>query len=273
MIVQARLGIVLGCLLALAPSTAVADDASRVAMDHFHRGTRAYDLGHFTEAAAEYEKAYEAKENPALLYNLGQAYRGAGEHQKALNAYRAYLRNAPDAGNRDEVAHFIEALKHSIEVEKAAKEKPPVGTLPAPPPPATAPPVTAPIVVAPPPPRREPDQHELALGRKLRIAGIAVGAFGVASVATGAAFAGLTAKTNDELNHPSGTMPTYDKSLESKGRTYQALETAFFVVGGAAVVAGVATFLVGTQKVKRNNFALAPIVAPTQVGASFGLSF
>ena len=172
-----------GFVLALWPSLGAADESSRAAMEHFRRGTRAYDLGHFTEAAAEYEKAYEAKENPALLYNLGQAYRGAGEHQKALNAYRAYLRNATDAPNREEVVRFIEALKHTIEVEKATKEKPPVGTLPATPPPVVTPPVVvaagaaAAAAAAP-----EPDQHELALGRKLRIAGLAVGAFGVAAV-------------------------------------------------------------------------------------------
>lgn len=272
MIVFARMGMVLSFVLALLPSLALADDASRIAMEHFRRGTRAYDLGHFSEAAVEYEKAYEAKENPALLYNLGQAYRGSGEHHKALNAYRAYLRNAPDAGNREEVSRFIEALKHSIEVEKAAKDKPPVGTMPAPPPATTSTPTVV-VVAPPPPPPRNPDPHEIALGKKLRIAGIAVGGFGVASLAAGAAFAGLTAKTNDELNHPSGTMPTFNRSLESKGRTYQSLETALFVVGGAALATGVATFMVGTQKVKRNTFALLPVVGPTQVGASFGASF
>jgi tetratricopeptide (TPR) repeat protein len=267
-----RAAIVVGFVLALWPSLGAADESSRAAMEHFRRGTRAYDLGHFTEAAAEYERAYEAKENPALLYNLGQAYRGAGEHQKALNAYRAYLRNATDPPNRDEVVRFIEALKHSIEVEKATKEKPPVGTLPATPPPVVTPPV---VVAPPPPPPRppEPDLHELALGRKLRIAGLAVGAFGVAAVGTGAAFAGLTAHVNQQLNNPGGPMPTYDKSLEQKGRTYHALETAFFVVGGAAVATGVVALIVGTQKVKRNTFALAPAVGPTQVGASFGMSF
>lgn len=273
MIELRRVWIGLAFVLALWPSRGAADESSRVAMEHFRRGTRAYDLGHFVEAAAEYEKAYEAKENPALLYNLGQAYRGAGDHQKALNAYRAYLRNANDPPNRDEVLHFIEALKHSIEVEKATKERPPVGTLPATPQPVvTAPP---PVVVVPPapPPKPEPDLHELALGKKLRIAGLAVGAFGVAALGTGAAFAGLTAHVNGQLNNPGGSMPTYDKSLESKGRTYQTLETTFFVVGGVAVAAGVTAILVGTHKVKRNTFAIAPILGPTQAGASFGASF
>jgi tetratricopeptide (TPR) repeat protein len=273
----APLPIALGLVLAILPSpTHAADDASRVAMEHFRRGTRAYDLGRFLEAAAEYEKAYEVKENPALLYNLGQAYRGAGEHQKALNAYRAYLRNAPDAPNREEVAHLIEGLKKTLDEQKAMREKPPVGPLPAPPTPTTTnttTPTPPPPVITPPPPKREPDQHELALGRKLRIAGIASGAFGIASLAAGGAFAGLTASINHQLNTPSGSMPVYDKSLESKGRTYQTLETTFFVVGGAAVVAGVTTFVLGTQKVKRNTFALAPVLGPTQVGASLQGSF
>jgi tetratricopeptide (TPR) repeat protein len=275
---SACLGIVLGLMLVTLPSPVRGgDDSSRAAMEHYRRGTRAYDLGRFLEAASEYEKAYEAKESPALLYNLGQAYRGAGEHQKALNAYRAYLRNAPEATNREEVTHFIEALRHTLEVQKATTEKPPVGTLPEPRPSTTsatttnaAPPVA---IVAPPPKPRAPDLHELALGRKLRIAGIAVGAFGVAALATGGVFAGLTANINHQLNQPASSMPTYNKSLEARGRTDQSLETAGFVVGGAALAAGVATLVVGTQKLERNRFALAPLVGPGRVGASFGMGF
>ncbi len=271
---SSSLGIALAVVLVSLPSLPTevrADEAARVAMEHFMRGKRAYDLGHFIEAAAEYEKAYETKESPQLLYNLGQAYRLAGEHQKALNAYRAYLRNAPDAENRDEVARFIDALKITIEVKKATAEKPPVGTMtpPAIPPPATLPP---PVIVPPPKPR-EPDRAELALGRKLRIAGFAVGAFGVASLAAGGAFAGITVRVNDQLNNPTGPMPTYDKSLAARGRTDQALETVFFAVGGAAIAAGAACVILGTHKIHRNTFALVPVVGPTTVGATLGGSF
>lgn len=271
-------GIVFAVALAALPSRTRADEASRVAMDHFRRGTRAYDLGHFTEAATEYERAYEAKENPALLYNLGQAYRGAGEHQKALNAYRAYLRNASDAPNREEVVHFIEALKHTIEVQKATTEKPPVGTLPAPPPqPTSTPQQPLPVIIvaapAPPPPKREPDERQLALGKKLRVAGLAVGAFGVGALVAGGVFAGYTASVNHSLNVPSSPMPMYNHALESRGRIDRALETAGFVVGGAAVAAGVTALALGAVKVKNNRFALAPDVGPTRVGASLRVSF
>jgi tetratricopeptide (TPR) repeat protein len=272
------LALALAVGLGVAPTAARADDAAvRSAIEHFKRGKRAYDLGHFLDAAAEYEKAYEAKESTALLYNLGQAYRGAGEHVKALNAYKAYLRNEPDASNCDEVSRFIEALKHTIETERATKEKPPVGTMPVPQPPLPVTNTPIPVVVIapppPPPPKREPDLQELALGRKLRIAGFATGGVAVASLVAGGVFAGLTANVNRQLNDPSGTSPTYSKSLESRGRTYQALETAGFVVGGAAAAAAVATLVVGHLKIKRNTFAVVPVVSPTRVAASLSVSF
>ena len=281
--------VVIIVLVALSPSTARADDRpepgegasarndARVAMEHFRRGTREYDLGHFIKAAAEYEKAYEAKENPALLYNLGQAYRGAGEHQKALNAYRAYLRNSPaDAPNRDAVASFIEALKKTIELQKQTAEKPPAGAIP--PAAATTPAKTEPlqvVIVAPPPPppkKREPDLRELGLGKRLRIAGAAVAAVGVGGLVAGGVFAGWTAKVNHTLNNPTPGA-TYDKSDEQKGRTDQALATTFFVVGGAALVGGVAALVWGSAAVKRNTFAVAPSFGPTHAAATFRMSF
>jgi len=51
------------------------------------------------------------------------------------------------------------------------------------------------------------------------------------------------------------------------------LETASFVVGGAALAAGVATLVIGTHKVKRNTFALAPAVGPGHVAVSLAGSF
>jgi tetratricopeptide (TPR) repeat protein len=276
--------VVVVCLvqaIAPAPARANGDDNVRVAMEHFKRGKRAYDLGHFLEAAAEYEKAYEAKESPALLYNLGQAYRGAGAHGKALNAYRAYLRNEPDAPNRDEVVRFIDALRHTIELQKQTQEKPPVGTMavPAPPPSPAPAPVLNPatpiqvVVVEPPPKKREPDRKELALGRKLRLAGIVTGAAGIGLLVAGGVFAGYAASVNDKLNNPSGDTPVYNHNLESKGHADQALETAFFVAGGAAVAASVVTLVVGQLKIKNNSFALAPAVGPSRVAATLRVSF
>jgi tetratricopeptide (TPR) repeat protein len=256
-----------------------ADDTTKAAREHFNRGRKLYDLQRFSEAATEYEKAYELRDDPSLLFNIGQAFRGAGEAQKALGFYRAFLRRVPDAPNAAITRTLIDDLKRTIEEQKHALERPPTGTLPngdttangdktqtTAPTPAPAP---APLPAQPPPPPPV-DMHQYAVGKKLRLIGIGVGAFGIASLAVGGAMAGLTASVNDDLNHPKtgSPAPLYSHSLESTGRTYQTLAVTFFAVGGAAVAGGVATFLVGQRKIKRSNYAFAPMIAPGSAGVT-----
>src|ERR1700748_3457297 len=83
-----------GALLPLALAHA---DNVGVARDHYREGTKLFDIGHYLEAAREYEKAYEAKEDPALLFNIGQAYRGAGDYTDAIRAFRSFVRRSPDS--------------------------------------------------------------------------------------------------------------------------------------------------------------------------------
>jgi iron complex outermembrane receptor protein len=99
-----------------ASSFSYADEGNlAAARQHYANGKRAYDLGHFDEAAREYELAYRAKDDPALLYNLGQAHRLAGNLQQAVLSYKAYLRNVPDAPNRAEVEARIRELQTAID--------------------------------------------------------------------------------------------------------------------------------------------------------------
>lgn len=274
-------------VLASLQSLAAADESALLAKEHFHRGTKLYDLGHYLEAAAEYERAYEAKESPALLYNLGQAYRLAGEHQKALGAYRSYLRHLPEAPNRAEVLGFIDALKRTLEAQKQAQEKPPTAAIAdkepahAEPHPAAEPLRAPPPSVVTPSPSlasapAPPDPQQLARGRTLRRAGIGVTSFGVAALVTGGVFAGLTANVSHQLSSPTPTangLPAYSRSLESRGHVYQALSIAGFAVGGAAVVGGVTAILLGTRKIGRNRFALSPAVGAGHLGAAVSGSF
>jgi tetratricopeptide (TPR) repeat protein len=118
-------------LLVVGASTARADEASS-ARDHYNRGSTLFDLGRFGEAAREFEAAYEAKNDPALLYNLGQAYRADGNVSKALVAYRAFLRKSPDIGKarRAEVEARIAELQHLVDEQKSVGTRPPTGTLP-----------------------------------------------------------------------------------------------------------------------------------------------
>ena len=118
-------------LVVVASSPVRAGDDIRAAREHFEKGKRLYDLGRFGEAAKEYEAAYQAKDDPALLFNLGQAYRLAGNHQRSLLAYKAYLRNVPAAPNRAEVEEHIREMQLAVDEEnrqKATSQPPPTTT-------------------------------------------------------------------------------------------------------------------------------------------------
>ena len=126
-------------------------EAARVATK---QATAAFNLGHYDEAAALYEEAYKHVPDPILLYDIGQSYRQANQLDKALIAYRSYLRTAPDdAPNRAKVKQWVAELEWTSDVQakaaaqKAAqKEQPPTPVV-------AAPVVPAPVVPQPPEPQ------------------------------------------------------------------------------------------------------------------------
>jgi tetratricopeptide (TPR) repeat protein len=81
------------------------------AKSHFAQGTRQYELKHFQEALVEFEAAYLAVPDPVFLYNSAQCHRRMGHDREALDFYRSYLRNAPEAPNRTEVTKRIQELE------------------------------------------------------------------------------------------------------------------------------------------------------------------
>jgi hypothetical protein len=110
-------------------------------------GTRAgiqFRLGKFAQALALYEKAYELKPQPSLLFNIAQCHRHLGDLDKAAYGYKSYLAAAPEAPNRADV----EASLAEVEREIAERRRRAEGSAVAPEPP----PAPAAGVVAPPPP-------------------------------------------------------------------------------------------------------------------------
>ena len=108
--------------VAFAGGRARGDDA-KLAKQHFEDGSRLYDLGKYADAAREYQEAYKLKPVPALLFNIGQAYRGAGNTTEALTAYKSYLRKVPEAPNRVDVEGFIVKLQETLDAERAAQKQ------------------------------------------------------------------------------------------------------------------------------------------------------
>src|SRR5262249_48901674 len=91
----------------------------------FEEATADYNLGKFDEAAELYKKAYQAKSDPAILYNIAQSYRLANDFKNALFFYKSLLHTLPGGANRVEVEDRIRKLEDELEKERQPKDHPP----------------------------------------------------------------------------------------------------------------------------------------------------
>ena len=123
---------VLSSSLALEGSGRAQADNVEEARAYVNKATAAYALNHYAAAAENFEKAFELKPDPALLYNAAQSYRLAGNKERALELYESYVRvyggNKRDI--RPDVEGHIKQLKEAIERDKAAATSPPTTTVP-----------------------------------------------------------------------------------------------------------------------------------------------
>jgi len=112
------------------PGIARAGTDSEEARAYFDKATASFALGRYPAAAENFEKAFELKPDPALLYNAAQAHRLAGNKERALILYQNYLRLYAKAGKRSEVEGRVEELKKAIEHDRVVATSPPTTTMP-----------------------------------------------------------------------------------------------------------------------------------------------
>src|SRR5215831_16332041 len=115
-----------GLLLALAaPATTRAQksDAER-ARQAYADGEAAYRLDRFDEAAKRYEEAYRLSKYPTILFDIAQCHRRQYETdrtldhlRKAIDLYRAFLRDAPTASKRPVAARLVPELEKTLAAE------------------------------------------------------------------------------------------------------------------------------------------------------------
>lgn len=92
------------------------DESLNKAREAFDKAQRLFEAGSYAEAAAEFERAYEARNFPQFLFNIGAAYEKMGAYEKAASSYRRYLEADPDASDR------VATEKRIAVLDKAAAE-------------------------------------------------------------------------------------------------------------------------------------------------------
>jgi tetratricopeptide (TPR) repeat protein len=142
LVLAAGVALVLLVSLVIARPAHADDPATKAARKHFTKGEKLFQLGKFDDALVEYEAAYDQKPLPGFLYNIGQCHRNLGNYKQAVFSYRSYLRQVPDAANREAVLALIDELdakqreleadaeRERLERERLAREQGPTPSQP-----------------------------------------------------------------------------------------------------------------------------------------------
>lgn len=80
----------------------------------FERGMGHYQKDEFDKAIEQFDVGFRLIPNPLFLYNMAQAHRLSNRPEKALDLYRRYLRESPEAKNRGEVEERIAVLEKQM---------------------------------------------------------------------------------------------------------------------------------------------------------------
>ena len=95
------------------PCAANAED-SDAARTHFQRGVELLDDSQFAGAVAQLERSLALRETPAVLYNLGLAYRGVGKNKDAIRSFKRFL-EIRDEKKHEKMAKLVETLLTELE--------------------------------------------------------------------------------------------------------------------------------------------------------------
>jgi hypothetical protein len=109
-------------LVALAARPAPSPEEQRL----FSAGLAAFDAGDAAAAQREWQAGYAIAHDPAFLVRIGEAQEKAGAPSQAVESYRRYLREAPDAADRADIEQRIARLAPPSSTGVAAE---PVGEL------------------------------------------------------------------------------------------------------------------------------------------------
>jgi hypothetical protein len=137
-------------------------------------------------------------------------------------------------------------------VESMASERPPLASK-----------VDPPKMV--PAPRDTPSSQRPSNAHAERAAGWATIGVGAGALVLGATFVGLAKATSDDITHPA-TGAVWSGSLQDRLHVYEGLDTAFFVIGGVAIVAGTVVEILGHRHSRSaGQSRIAPTTNPVRI--------
>ncbi len=247
----------------------------QIARDAFAAGQRALDAGKPDEAIASWKRGYETKDDPLFLLKIAQAYEQKGDQAKALFYYKGYLHDAPHNAQRANIEKYVADLEAH---PRAAQPKPKPAPEPTPEPTDDEPVKPKPPVKRHPvQPKVEPTEDEDPHpGFGYKIGGIGLGAGGLVLTGIGVIFAVSASSIQSDLEASTKAGMPWSAEMsnkESSGRRDALVSKLCIGFGLAAMVGGVALYVVGGQKddhaaaeARDARIELLPAVGPDSAG-------
>ena len=227
-----RIVVVVAMLVAFQPSALAGPTAEQL----FDEGQAAYDQHDYARAIDRWQESYRLGKEPALLFNIGQAYRLIDDCEHALSTYKLFIASDPTSEQRPLADEFVRELTPKCDAAKATPDARNTSS--------TSP---APSLVAE--PKGERAEHPTGILTTRRKVAIGVAASGAASLVA-AIVLGTTAinKKNDAF----ALCPDPQTPCADAGRAYDltlsghriaiGADVMFGCAGAASIVAGVLWF-------------------------------
>lgn len=261
--------LVLLCATAAPVHAQPAETDANKAAALFDEGKRHFDIAEYTAAIASWKQAYLLSSEPLLLFNIGQAYRLAGNCAEANRFYLNYKRVVPKPANAVELDAAM-AKCAGVQPATGESETPPVEPKPVETPPPAPTPAPAPPPVAPKP---EPKLVTVDEGSSLRTTGFVVGGVGVAAGVAAIVFA-FEASSNASTVSGQAKGTQWNTTLadtQSSGKTDETLARVLGGVGIAALAAGGTMWWLGYSRESTTRVDVAVVPGRTEV--SFTCAF
>ena len=225
---------------------------------HYEAGIRQFDLGRYDDAAQEFVDAYELVGEPAILYNIAQAYRLGERFEKSAQFYRSFLRHMGQVSNRPEIeGRIVEMDERAADVKRKAErdaadkrdaerkaarqagervggeDQTPGNDEP----------------------RAKDSPHP---GRTLKITGYALCGFAVVSASFGIAMSVLASKAAGKVEDAANARQVFTTELrdtQSHGKLYDTLAIVGYSVVGAAAAGGAVAIYFGFRQERFSKYA------------------
>jgi hypothetical protein len=226
--------------------------------------------GDVAKGAALLAELYIDTKDANHIYNQGRCFEQNHRYEDAISRFREFLRKGQNLAAEDKAdveKHIAEcqSLATSSGAPAAAKAE---TAAPVPPPSApAAPPATptpTPVVATPPVVEASPPAATASPPNNLKVAGIACGAVGLASIGTAIYFSTRVSSLSDSIT----TSDTPSASDYQSGKTAQTMQWVFYGVGAAALATGSVLYYLGWRAAEPGQTAFAPMVGPGFAGVA-----